>query len=258
MLDYIDIAQLSGTSIIYDCMDDVAEFYSDESAKLIILEKEKELILNSKIIIVSSSNLKNKLEGRGANAPIHVINNAINISFPTEHFGSLKSRNTEYSLVYFGTISSWFDFDTVLSILDQHPDVRLVLVGPVETKIPKHSSIRYLGVIKHDDLHNLTQHADAFIMPFIVNELIQSVDPVKVYEYIALRKPAFVVEYEETKKFGEFVYLYNDIESLSNLISKLKEGSLALPSYPSVLQFLGGNTWDERVESIKKILKQMD
>ena len=38
-------------------------------------------------------------------------------------------------------------------------------------------------------------------MPFVVNDLIKSVDPVKLYEYLAFKVPVISVYYPEIKYF---------------------------------------------------------
>ena len=47
------------------------------------------------------------------------------------------------------------------------------------------------------------------MMPFILNELIESVDPVKLYEYINFEKNIICIKYDEILRFKDFVYFYN-------------------------------------------------
>ncbi|MGE6667866.1 hypothetical protein [Paenibacillus xylanexedens] len=256
ILDFVDLKKLKKRKLVYDCMDDVIEFYEQQNQKVEYLNKEKSLIQCSDLIITSSDNLKDKMVERGASGAIHVINNAYDKEL-------VPARNNEViptagkRILYIGTISNWFDFNIILKILDKYSDVMLLLAGPTDIKIPKHKSIEYIGVISHDKLFALSQTVDALIMPFQVNKLIESVDPVKVYEYIAFRKPTIVVEYGETLKFSEFVYLYKDYNSLEKIIKKLKDGQLAIPSLKEVEKFLEGNTWEKRAIQIQTLLEKI-
>lgn len=259
ILDFINIKRLSKSQIIYDCMDDVSAFYNEREKREFYLNKEKELIKNVDIIFTSSVNLKEKMVERGATVPIYTVNNAISKSLiPMQSDKSeIKTgqNNKVFNLVYFGMISTWFDFDILLSILSNHSDVKIILAGPTEVKIPKHQSIEYIGVVNHSDISELSKMADAFIMPFVINELIQSVDPVKVYEYIAFQRPSIIKKYKETQKFSGLVNLYDDITTLDELINDLKIGKLRPPSYESIIHFLNKNNWDSRVEEISRIIR---
>ena len=41
------------------------------------------------------------------------------------------------------------------------------------------------------------------IMPFKLNELVKSVDPVKLYEYINYNKPIISIFYQEIKRYSQ-------------------------------------------------------
>ena len=91
--------------------------------------------------------------------------------------------------MYVGTISEWFDFDLLISILDEYKTINAVLIGPSDVKIPKHDRIHYLGTVERKYIFNIMSHAWVLVMPFLINELVKSVNPVKLYEYIYMGKP---------------------------------------------------------------------
>ncbi len=49
--------------------------------------------------------------------------------------------------------------------------------------------MKFYGPIDDDKLYKNVQNFDCLIMPFKLNKLIFSVDPVKLYEYINYNKP---------------------------------------------------------------------
>ena len=97
--------------------------------------------------------------------------------------------------------------------------------------------------------------ADALFMPFIVNELVLSVNPVKLYEYIYSGKPCLAARYPESEKFKDFAYLYQGDEEFGALISRLEAGTLEpRKSLKDCRDFAMENTWDVRYSKIKDIL----
>jgi len=88
--------------------------------------------------------------------------------------------------LYIGTISSWFDFESIILMLDKNESANFVLIGPVDISIPKHNRLHYFGTFSRDYLPFFMLNAHVLTMPFKVNQLIESVDPVKIYEYIGL------------------------------------------------------------------------
>jgi hypothetical protein len=92
-------------------------------------------------------------------------------------------------------------------------------------------------------------------MPFIVNPLIESVNPVKLYEYILSGKPTLAVRYGETNYFSEYVYLYNSYEEFEHYIKKLINESISQKnSMDEICKFCADNTWDKRAKEIKKVV----
>ena len=56
------------------------------------------------------------------------------------------------------------------------------------------------------------------VLPFRVDELTRGVDPVKLYEYIALGKPVVASHWPGLDRFGGFVTFYRDAEHLVDLL----------------------------------------
>ena len=93
---------------------------------------------------------------------------------------------------------------------------------------------------------------DAPIMQFLVNDIILSVDPVKLYEYINLGKCVISVKYPEIERFEPFVYFYQSREEYIDLIERLSKNGF-IPKYTEKqrTQFLEENSWDARYKTIK-------
>lgn len=252
-------------TVIYDCMDDILEFpHIKKDYKLLneYFEKEYNLILRSNIIFVSSQYLLQKIKSRNDISfnPI-LLNNAITSAFFTENedvcnlnINDFPPKNGFIDLLYIGTISEWFDFELILKSLKYFKNIRYILIGPSGIPIPKHDRIIYLGCKKHIELISCMKRADLLVMPFLVNDLVRSVNPVKLYEYVFSGKPIITCSYSEIDQFDDFVFRYNNETEYFQLLRKLIKGELIQKDLVNCKKFVMQNTWEKRVELIMDTL----
>lgn len=263
ILDFLPLSLLKGKVVIYDCMDDFLSFYNNPQTIGRMKCLEWSLVSHSQLIITSSNYLFNKVissYGEYMKTIPSVVNNGIS----SELLDSIKIGNSiktfhsspiYYKIMYIGTVGEWVDFDLILEVLYRIPQVKFTMVGPIDTKIPSHSRLEFIGAVKHEKLIEYATTADAFIMPFIINELVRSVDPVKIYEYIFFYKPIISIRYSEMDKFMPFVHLYSNEGQLMDLITNLIQGNLKMYSREDSIQFLYQNTWDARCKQIVAALE---
>lgn len=248
--------------LIYDCMDDNAAFSMNVVQRKIVLSMESKILQQAELVIFSSDYLKNIVLKRSNNLIKHccVINNAIHL--PNIDMKSLTKNNKNddgINIVYIGTISDWFDFDMLNEVKNRYPQkINFNLYGPVDLKnrqVPVFVNI--MGAVNHSEIFNIMNNADILIMPFIVNELIKSVNPVKLYEYIYSGKPIICVRYGESEKFSDQVYLYDNqnsdsfIEQLDLIVRNDFRGKL---SQEESFEYVKTNTWESRVNTLIEYL----
>ena len=91
----------------------------------------------------------------------------------------------------------------------------------------------------------------------MVTELVKSVNPVKLYEYIYSGVPVISVKYGETEKFSDYIYLYTTTEEFLGLIDLVKQNKLK-PKKPlgESVEFAKANTWQMRVKEIINTINQ--
>ena len=251
--------------VIYDCMDDNPEFPDlSERRKNAMIYWEKKLVERADFIFFSSENLKRKvLQRAGINKKAMIVNNAIElpqreaVQMTVEIESKLSTiRKLSKPLMYIGTISEWFDFSLIKDVLQDVPDVNVVLIGPSTVEVPVSERIIVLGPIERKYIFEFMQEAYALIMPFELNELIESVNPVKLYEYIYSGKPVIARKYDETDKFKDYVYLYNDKKDFVSALDKIEAKPYPTANKEKVTEFVRNNTWTHRCSEILKFLEQ--
>lgn len=244
--------------IVYDCMDDHAALCSDKKIRIEIEKNEKKLIERSDVIFATSEVLKRKVEEEGGMGKTYLSRNG----FQFEHVYSPQKtkKKKKYKIGYIGTIAEWMDFDLIQDSIRDNDKIEYHFIGPVNhPNMPENPDIIFEGVVEHSQLYEKIRDYDCLIMPFIVNDIVMAVDPVKLYEYISMGKCVISVWYEEIDRFEPYVYFYKDHREMIKLLKELCENNFP-PKYKEIQQkaFLDGNTWENRLEGIKDILYDLD
>ena len=249
--------------VFYDCMDDALEF-SDVKNNTTFLrhiqDQEKSLLDRVDCVFFSSKVLSEVVKKRYMNRTLNyrVINNAlepsslIKCSVPKLITEKVLDNKKNFILGYFGTLSEWFDFELINELLNENSDLCIMLLGPNDCIIPNHPRVIHLGSVEHKFLYSITQLFDALIMPFKINDLIKSVDPVKLYEYIAFERPVIACRYEETEKFLPHIHLYSNLNELQKIIIKIKLNKNE--ELNDKKDFINSNSWQKRADEISEIL----
>lgn len=244
--------------VIYDCMDNHPAFLDNYDKKSILIDQEKRLVHRANHIFSSSSRLKREIVlryGEEIDAKISILRNGFNGKIL--HIDEQNTnKNKNFKIGYFGTISTWFNFDYIIRSLEVYDNLEYILIGPLDgVQIPKHERIKYMGTVEHDSLYDSIKECDCLMMPFIVNEIIESVDPVKLYEYINFNKKILCVKYEEIERFSDFVYFYSDYISFLEKIEEIMKHEVNKYSMQERKEFLGANSWKQRVDEMNRFLK---
>ena len=245
-------------TVLYDCMDNFEALYPDQRPGAIkeVMEAEKQLLHRADIVLVSSQKLKEKMLTMCPGKEIDVVRNGYSSKINVCPVGQATEKDV-YTLGYIGTIAEWFDNEVVEASIASVPKIRYELIGPIaKHQQIKDQAVNYSGVIEHAKLGDRVAKIDCLIMPFIVNDIILYVDPVKLYEYIAWGKCIVASWYPEIDRFQDFVYFYHDKQEYVELLRDLVKRGFP-PKYSEAQQkaFLKENTWDERVVAVKAKLK---
>ena len=246
--------------VIYDCMDD----YISINKMTQNINMEKCLIDEANFIFCSSDSLRNKIINRGCEVDNNlVLYNAFDSSLLNDYKLDLQSKPfTNFTIGYIGTISHWFDFEAVNFLAKNIPESSIVLIGPLDgcTKIPKICrNIVIRGSVPHSQIMSESENFDLMIMPFKNSKLIDSVDPVKFYEYIAMNKPIISIKYDEVlNRYKHFVDFYSTKEELVKLV-RLSFINKFQPKYNQTQRsdFLSRNSWNHRFDVISETISSL-
>lgn len=175
---------------LYDVTDDwlAADRPTAELERLSVAEAR--LLAECEEVTVCSPAL---LKSKGSERAVSLVTNAVDL----DRYRTAATRPDDLppgpTAVYVGTLhTDRLDVDTcVAAAAALGPDGTLVLVGPDALEELDSARLRAAGVVvlgarPFDTVPGYLQHADVLVVPHIVDGFTDSLDPIKLYEYLAV------------------------------------------------------------------------
>ena len=255
------IGKLQEKLVILDYIDDKLAFSNVPSWMKIYLDN---LIEKANLIFVASSYLhKNILKNRKDN--VYLIGNGVDVN----HFRKAMTdipipediAHIKSPIVgYIGALSDWVDFDIIRAISREYPDLSVVLVGPefpsVKSEVDslkQYPNVFILGAKPYEILPNYIKAFDVCIIPFKVNELTLSSNPIKFYEYISSGKNVISVNLPEVKLFENVIHIADNLDEFLQFIPASINEKANIKEF---LKIIEENTWDQKSEKMIKLIIQ--
>ncbi len=243
--------------VFYDCVDSHAHFTGLIDLDVVNL-MEKDIAYASKAVFATANALASRMQEY--NRDVRLVPNAAEIN----HFASAKNAPLhpllksipEPRIGFIGGIASWVHLRLLEEIALARPHIQLVMVGPIETDIHRLSAlpnVHFLGRQPYLELPQLLHGFSATLYAFVDNELTKSVNPIKVYEYIAADKEVIATPTDELLKFADFVWLAEDCEQAVTAIDRILSGERKA-SAELREQFNRMNSWAARADKIEQAI----
>ncbi|GAB4259828.1 glycosyltransferase [Thermincola ferriacetica] len=253
------IPYFKGHIICYDCVDEASAF---PDIPLHVIKQEELLLKEAHILFVTAEKL---MVGKGnRHSNVHLVPNGADFNHfarvadisPQDKPEELKNINGPI-IGYFGAIASWFDFDLFLGVAKRNPQWTFVLVGPLLTDTPPiPNNVKILGPKDYRDLPKYLRFFDVCTIPFVVNRLTKSTNPVKLYEYLAAGKPVVSTPLPEVTRFNEVVSIVSSVNEFEAAVKKYlagEDGQLSLARQ----KVARDNSWKSRSVQILKAVSEL-
>lgn len=249
------IQKINSKLIIYDCADELKAFTG--STKEVETEELK-LIKLSHIVFASSDKLyKNK---RKYSNHVYLIKNGVDVDhfiITNETLENEEILKIKKPIVgYIGAIWDWVDLDLIAFLARERPEISIVLIGPVNTDISiikNLNNVFIIGKRHYEVLPNYIKSFDVCIIPFLINELTENADPIKLYEYMATGKTIVSTDLPEAKKFSciKIAKNYNEfVEYITESIQIQRNNG----EVKNQIDLAKKNSWDKKVKKIEKVI----
>jgi glycosyltransferase involved in cell wall biosynthesis len=219
-------------------------------------EAEKEIASKVDVVLYTAKNL----EGY-----VNSLNPRTSFYFPNgvdyKHFAngsSLVPQELEQIkkpiALYVGAMFDWFDFELINQTARKLPEISFVFIGRddlAKKRLMNLPNIHILGVKSFNELPAYIHNADVGVIPFDINnhaDLLNSVNPLKLYEYMAGGLPVLSVDWKEMQIMNTPAILYRDLD---DFITKIKEiCNQENSNKQDLLTFASQHDWGKQVENL--------
>jgi glycosyltransferase involved in cell wall biosynthesis len=160
-------------------------------------------------------------------------------------------------VIYVGATEYWFDAELVASCARTLPEASFAIVGPVTRVVEPLSALDnvfLLGPRPYGDIPAYLQHADVGIIPFRRDRMVDSIHPIKLYEYLASGLPVVATRWMEIEAMQAPIALAERegfVETIRLVIQSVSESGM---SAERRREFARNNSWKQRYEQIRTIL----
>lgn len=258
------LPSLSARKVIYDCVDDHAAFTGLINAD-VVHQMEKELMARADVSFSTARQLMEDRQGWSSN--FHLVPNGAEY----EHFEAASQEGTfplpaELQAIpkpivgFYGGISDWINIPLITEVAREMTHLSFVFIGPVATQVEelkKLPNVHMLGTKAYQDLPQYIQYFDTTLIPFRINKLTESVNPVKLYEYLSAGKPVVSTPLPEVLSYREVVEIGSTKEELISAIVKTIQPESHTSEQIAKRQEVGRtNSWDARWEQIVALIQE--
>jgi glycosyltransferase involved in cell wall biosynthesis len=251
------LRSISTGAIIYDCVDDWREFarvFKDVAAS------ESELIARADLVFATAPPLYERaarLNPRTILVPngvdLEEYEPALSPSIPTP--GDLAIIAPP-RIGFIGNIAEWVDIDLLSALCEAKPAWNFVMIGRYQRRIrrPQCPNLHWLGYRPQQVITQYLAAFDVCIIPFVMSDLVRSIDPLKLYEYLAAGRPVVTTPLPSAADFEDLIHVATGTDGfLLGIDAAIAEGD---ERRVKRLEAVRRHSWDARFGTIIELVRE--
>ena len=246
-----EVVKISGT-VIYDLIDDWSTslgqpWYAEAT--------EKALIDSSQVLTATAPVLQQRLE-RLSRRKVHLLPNAVNsYLFDPSRYYSVPADMPigDWLVIYVGALwGEWFDWDLLDQVARAYPEAAVVVVGDYAGQhLHPPPNLHFLGLKPQRELPAYLAHVEVAMIPWKVTPITRATSPLKVYEYIAMRKPVVAPDLPPLHNLPGVTLA----DGIDDFISKVGAAAQFPVDGEAAASFVENNCWQRRVTELLELAR---
>ncbi|MFH1565368.1 MAG: glycosyltransferase [bacterium] len=256
---------LGAKAVVFDAVDDWSKHAVYKRQKNLLNKNYKKIKEEADIIFTVSKELKEQLFGGISKA--HWAPNGVDV----KHFKKLTERvpnsmkDLKHPIIgYEGVIQDRLDIDLIKYLAKKNPDKSFVFVGwlwrgldeIINREFASLENVRFTGRKTYDELPDYMHLFDVAIIPHKVNEFTKSMNPLKIYEYLACGKPIVSTNVSGVEEFKDFIKVAENKEEFNQYIGEVLNSDSEELKLARLAE-VGGRTWEKRVGAMFNIITDL-
>ncbi len=166
----------------------------------------------------------------------------------------------ELTLGFWGTlIDSMFDMELIAHLAQARPQWNVHLLGApdpephrpsIAARLKEFPNVVFHGAVPHDELPRYAAAFDVCLAPFPDNAFSRGRDPIKIYEYLAARKPVAASYTPQLADMPNVLVAYSPAE----FVGAVERAARAPIDENALDAFLAQQTWRARADALLEIV----
>ena len=250
---------------IYDITDDWTKFSGNQTQLQLVQKQDHKLCVEASQVIVCSDQLFEDKRNLVKSNRLHLIPNGVHV----QHYQTVIDHSKSQHPVtdnwkkpvfgYTGTIhGDRVDVQLITAVAKAYPSATIAMVGPNllagadKLAVNQFSNIVFTGSLPYSDLPDIMRAFDVCMVPHLVTPFTESLNPIKLWEYLAAGKPIVSTNVAGFRDFSELVHVAVSYDVfLQNLDVALTEDFSLTVARQSVAQL---HSWDKRIDQVAQVL----
>ena len=159
---------------------------------------------------------------------------------------------------FFGLIHHWIDLDLIATVARSRPKYQFVLIGEAKVDVRALEALPNVHLLGRRDHRALPAYCRAFsggLLPFTRTEMTFSVNPIKMWEYLAAGLPIVSTSLPEVRRQGWPVRIADSADVFSAACDEIvaEESTLDRPAIAETVAHLD---WENKVEALCRIVER--
>jgi len=259
-VDYV--GSFGESAVVYYCVDEWSQFSHLDGA--FIREKEARMLQRADVVFVVSSALAES-KRMFCRRPPHIVRHGVDHALFAEALepgfeGAAECRDLPRPVVGFiGSLYDWVDQELIVDMAGHRPDWSFVLVGKIMTDVAtlrRAPNVHLLGNKPHAELPRYCRAFDVGIIPYRLGDpRMQSVNPLKLREYLASGLPVVSVDLPEARHVDADALIAAGAEGFIAAIEQVMRADNP-DRRRARSDRMRSESWETRVAGIERVLQE--
>ena len=260
------VGRMGEVATVYDITDDWTSFSQSPALTDRIRKQDAALCERADAVIVCSQHLFDLKRSLASN--LHLVRNGVDL----EHYrGGIDDGTPAPDICnswakpvfgYTGTIhGDRLDVPLVAQVADRMDEGSIVLIGPNHLSTDDMSTLEQSGrvhcvdAVPYDVLPQYMKAIDVCFVPHRMTDFTESLDPIKLWEYLAAGMPIVATDIAGFRDFPDVVRTAATTDELINAMQEaVREGDALTDQRRSIAD---KHSWSARVDAIESILRSV-
>lgn len=252
------VGHLGENRAVYYCVDDYTLWPGEDGA--LMRELEERLLRKVDLVVVTSGKLqRTRSNGRCSTV---LLTHGVDL----QHFktvGTVPSAPDVKNLIrpvvgYYGLVDERCDLQLIAFLARSLSHINFLVIGPwkvSQAPLAGLSNVKIIGRVDYAQLPAYLAPVDLLILPYHVNQLAESINPLKLKEYLATGLPVVSTPLPEVIKLHPFLKVASNADEFRHaVIAGLSQGK----RYSDELDhFLQGETWEAKAEALSIMIQEL-